>query len=144
MRWQRANHTMQLNKYVYFAHGWTLGYTDKPLIKHDVESWRNSPIIPEIYEAKDTPGYLVRGPLLSYWFKEPYESVLTEEEGIIVNNVYKDYGHLDSSSLIRISRRKDAPWKNFSGKRYDVIPDEQIKSYYKKLIAQMNARTHEN
>ena len=129
-----------LNKYVYFAHGWTLGYTGKPLICHKVEAWKFGPIVPEIYSAHEGPGYRVRGSLRSLYWNRPYTAKLTSEEEIIVNNVFKDYVGLDSSALARIAQREDAPWHEYKGRFYEVIPNEKIKAYYQKLIENMRAR----
>ena len=130
---------MSLVKYVYFAHGWTLGYTDKPLIRHNVEAWKFGPVVPEVYSAHGGPGYRVHGPLLDFW-KRPYSAELTDEEDIIVNNVFKDYAGLDSFALSRITHRPDAPWSEYNGCFYEVIPDEKIKAYYKTLIEKMRSR----
>ncbi|MBA4038875.1 MAG: hypothetical protein C0468_00835, partial [Planctomyces sp.] len=40
---------MKLQKVLYFAHGWHLALTDKPLLDEQVEAWQWGPVIPSIY-----------------------------------------------------------------------------------------------
>ena len=41
---------MKVQKLVYFAHGWHLGITQKPLINEQVEAWPYGPVIPSLYQ----------------------------------------------------------------------------------------------
>ena len=129
---------MSLIKLVYFAHGWTLGYTGKPLIRHDVEAWKTGPIIPEIYRAlghqivvtkKAQPFYPEFG------YGPYYVAKLNEEEADIVEQVDKTYAHLHSADLLCISHIEGAPWSQCSTAKHVKIPDDITESYYKQLIA---------
>ena len=40
---------MKLQKLIYFAHGWHLALTSKPLINEHPEAWAYGPVIPSIY-----------------------------------------------------------------------------------------------
>jgi uncharacterized phage-associated protein len=40
---------MKLQKLVYFAHGWFLAVTGKPLIEESVEVWKYGPVIRKVY-----------------------------------------------------------------------------------------------
>lgn len=40
---------MQLQKLIYFAHGWHLAFTGQPLIRQRMEAWTYGPVVPEVY-----------------------------------------------------------------------------------------------
>ena len=43
---------MQIQKLVYFSHGWYLAKNEgRPLIPDDIEAWRWGPVIPRLYRA---------------------------------------------------------------------------------------------
>ncbi len=127
---------MKLLKYVYFAHGWTLGHLNHPLICHKVEAWKYGPVIPEIYRSYIGGTFFIHGKLINGPNKKPYEAVLSSNEKTIIQNVYRDYSKLTSLQLSGITHRPDAPWSKYDGKFYEVIPNEEIQAYYKNLIAQ--------
>src|SRR5258708_4237314 len=60
---------LKLQKLVYFAHGWHLAVTGKPLIDEYVEAWPYGPVIPSLYHRFKSYGadpitdlVYVRGP----------------------------------------------------------------------------------
>ena len=128
---------MSLIKLVYFAHGWTLGYTGKPLICHDVEAWKFGPVIPEIYRAfghqmivtqKAQPFYP------GFGYGPYYKTELNEEEADIVNTVYEKYSPLGAFQLSDITHIKGSPWSQCNDGKFSQIPDNITKAYYKKLV----------
>ncbi|MGU9952040.1 MAG: Panacea domain-containing protein [Gammaproteobacteria bacterium WSBS_2016_MAG_OTU1] len=127
---------MKLLKYVYFAHGWTLGYLKQPLICHNVEAWKYGPVVPEIYHSYIGGTFLIRGKFINKPNKEPYRTELSSNEETIIRNVYRDYSKLTSLQLSGITHRPDAPWSKYDGKFYAVIPNEEIQAYYENLITQ--------
>lgn len=40
---------MKMQKLVYIAHGWGLGFLGEPLITQDIEAWKYGPIISDLY-----------------------------------------------------------------------------------------------
>jgi len=42
---------MQLQKLMYFAHGWTLALQNAPLIKEPAEAWQYGPVFPSVYHG---------------------------------------------------------------------------------------------
>ncbi len=126
---------MKLLKYVYFAHGWTLGYFKHPLICHKVEAWKYGPVVPEIYQPYSGTLF-IRGKLLHNPDNKHYEAELSSNEKNIIENVYNEYSKLTSLQMSDITHRADAPWSKYNGEFYAVIPNEEIQAYYETLIAQ--------
>lgn len=133
---------MPLVKYVYLAHGWTLGYTGKPLICHHVQAWKFGPVVPEVYRAfarqfvvadKAYPYYPGFGPGPDY-VVEP-----NEEEADIIDKVYERYSRLDAFTLSDLTHRKDTPWDQCNKRDFAPIPDRVIKEYYQELIRTLSA-----
>jgi len=40
---------LKLQKLVYFAHGWYLGFTGEPLLNEGIQAWEYGPVIPSLY-----------------------------------------------------------------------------------------------
>lgn len=129
---------MPLVKYVYLAHGWTLGYTGKPLICHQVQAWKFGPVIPEVYRAF-APQFVIKDKARPYdpEFGEfpDYATKLTEEEADIVSKVYERYSRLGAFELSDLTHREGTPWDKCKDRRFGPIPDNVIEAYYKHLIA---------
>ena len=123
---------LQLVKLVYLAHGWCLGFTDKPLISSPVEAWKYGPVIPEVYEAFRPQGVNIGARALD-GNGNPYRAELGEEEVKIVDNVYDAYKSVPPFGLSHLTHAKGTPWSETDG-YYARIPDDRIRAYYKKRV----------
>ncbi len=118
---------MPLMKYIYFAHGWTLGYTGQPLIQEDIISWRLGPAIPEVYDAFKEKGFIIGSQVEG----EEFNCELTDEEKRIVFGVFDDYSRFKPWTLSKITHARETPWYKYRRKRGSVIPNDVIEQYYK-------------
>lgn len=129
----RGLEPMKLLKLTYIAHGWYLGFYDKPLIKNSVQAWKYGPVIPELYHV--TKRFGSRNVDLETI--ELYsDNKLSESDQNFVKaiwNTYKAFSGLDLSSMTHV---KDTPWdESFDSYQYHtVISNDVIKDHYKKLI----------
>src|SRR5579863_1788361 len=41
---------LKIQKLVYLAHGWSLQFLKRPLIKDPIEAWRYGPVVPALYQ----------------------------------------------------------------------------------------------
>ena len=122
---------MSLLKYVYFAHGYTLGRTGKSLICHKVEAWKYGPVVPEIYHKFSRQGIYIRE-------KEnasiiPFRTALaplSKEERAIVNEVYEKYSKMSAFRLSSITHEPGSPWHQYRHSHYGTIPNEVIRRFY--------------
>ena len=129
---------MSLVKYVYLAHGWTLGYTGKPLICHQVEAWKYGPVVREVYRAFKDQRFFVTAKAADYHPEfgrlPPYTAKLSIEERDIVDTVYSRYSQFDAFQLSDLTHKPGTPWDQCKDEHYAPIPNSVIATYYKKMI----------
>ena len=129
----RALTNMQLQKLVYFAHGWHLALKDEPLLNTDVKAWNFGPVIPPLYKAlKKFGNGEVNGPIL----KDGHDGAPPEGEfeKSLINRVWDVYGHLTGGQMSTLTHKDGSPWDvTFKKKPYEEIPDELIARSFKAL-----------
>ena len=136
---------MKLQKLVYYAHGWYLAITGKPLIDGQVEAWRFGPVIPSLYrEFKEFGKADISRYARSTDFDMDGVAEMIPSDPIprvIVNKIWKLYGHLSATQLSKMTHAKDGPWDQVN-KRYDgSIPKdtdinvEIIKDHFAKKLS---------
>ena len=130
---------MSLVKYVYLAHGWTLGYTGRPLIRHQVEAWKHGPVVREVYRTFKSQRISITAKAAEYHPEfgrlPPYAAKLSEEEQDIVDKVYSRYSQFSAFQLSQLTHWPGTPWDQCKDKHYAPIPNSIIEEYYKKMIA---------
>ena len=125
---------MSLLKYVYFAHGWTLGRTGKPLICHKVEAWKFGPVVPQIYHKFGRQGIYIREKEhTSLIPPRKATASLSPEEESIVNKVYAEYSKVSALRLSAITHKPGSPWHQYRRVHYGTIPNEVIRRFYENL-----------
>jgi len=125
-----------LVKLVYFAHGWTLGYTGEPLILDPVEAWRYGPVVPLVYKTFRPQGIFMLSPAIDAE-GQPYTTKVSPVQSNIISNVYKEYSRLSIRDLTRITHEKDTPWYPYNGKPYALMDNEDIKRYYQERVEKL-------
>lgn len=130
---------MQLVKYVYLAHGWTLGYTGEKLISDRVEAWKFGPVIPGVYRAFRPQGLIISEFACDKKGK-PYTTDLNADEKDIVGNVYNAYSVLEPWDLSNLTHGVGSPWYNYRDRYWCEIPREEIQTYYEGLVKQVREK----
>src|SRR3954466_1395085 len=119
----RALSNMQLQKLVYFAHGWNMALHRHPLIRDEVQAWEFGPVIPTLYRA------------LAPWGPDPVTQPidaprenLEPNERDVLEQVYAAYADYPASTLSSLTHRRGTPWERVfePGRRGVVIPDNVI------------------
>lgn len=133
---------LQLQKLVYIAHGYLLGWKDKPLIQESVEAWTYGPVINPIYhefkEYGDRKISLGDGAIRT----ELDEDV---DATSVIDGVLTLYGKLDAMSLVNLTHQQSTPWDEVwhrqGGKSYYSVPinNDLIKDHFRKVIADPNS-----
>lgn len=128
---------LQLQKLVYIAHGYLLGWKLTPLIQEPVEAWTYGPVIAPIYhEFKDYGDRKIEvGP--------PVVTELDNDEDAcaVIASVLDLYGRMDAMSLVNLTHQTNTPWDEAwnkqGGRNYYSysIDNELIKNHFRKAIA---------
>ncbi len=134
---------MQLMKQVYFAHGWYLALTKKPLLNETIQAWQFGPVAPSVYHAfKNYKGSDITA-LATDLDLDKFEYVTPMLAGPETNNLMRflekisdTYGKMSGTQLSNLTHQPDSPWftvwNQDGGKdrKHTNIPDELIKDYF--------------
>ncbi|WP_062062186.1 Panacea domain-containing protein [Aquimarina longa] len=123
---------MKLLKLTYIAHGWYLGFKEKPLFNNQIQAWKYGTVIPELYHVikRFGSGYVDQETLDLY-----SENVIKEDDKDFLNTIWKHYKDYSGSQLSDKTHEKGTPWEtSYNGGRNVPISMSKIKKYYKDLI----------
>jgi uncharacterized phage-associated protein len=150
---------MQLQKLVYFAHGWHLALTGKPLIRERVEAWPYGPVVSDLFQAFkrwgsgaiQEPAPAPAAPSAasrmflkpSQWPTADYAADLEREmtgfDDIVATKQFLDriwevYGGFTAVQLSQMTHQPETPWsvvrRTHPGQRSVEIPDDAIKKFF--------------
>ncbi len=142
---------MKLMKLVYFAHGWYLALTGKPLIQERIEAWQFGPVIPRLYQDfKQYGSGDITQPTLEFRFSngrtgfhetrvhEGEDPAENEEALDVIHQVWEIYGKHSATKLSNATHMQGTPWSAIyrEGARSLVIPNELIGQYFQSLQPQ--------
>lgn len=136
---------MKMQKLVYIAHGWGLGFLSTPLINQNIEAWKYGPVIADLYhEFKQYgSGFITRkatdvtldSKTLKINENAPKISNDDEDANELLLKVWEVYGKFTGPQLSNITHLPGTPWdKIFNGAHQRIIPQDVIEEHYKKLV----------
>lgn len=111
---------IEVQKLLYFWHGWMLGVFEQPLLDGEWEAWQYGPVLREVYfELNHYRGQPITEEIPGA------RTQLTNDEDYVLNIVY-GYRALGASTLIGISHSKGGPWDKVwhDGRKSAVISNE--------------------
>lgn len=146
---------MQIQKLVYYAHGWWLGLTSKPLIDEQVECWKYGPVIQSLFhefkaygsspisEPAYSTNYVESGAGRSGFFEAEYEIPVIPDDSddvkLFLARMWKALKGYSATKLSNMSHVHGGPWhrtvQDHDGHppRGTDIPTEYIREYFKRL-----------
>jgi len=137
---------MKIQKLVYFAHGWQLAISGKPLIDERVDAWPFGPVIPTLYhEFKQYGSRTIQGPATEWDGISSVPTVVRTEDPqtlALLDKIWEIYGGLSGIQLSNMTHEKDTPWylvsQESNGRivRGTDIPDEMIERHFIELADQ--------
>ena len=138
---------IEIQKLVYFAHGWNLEYTEKPLIGELFEPWKYGPVVRTLYDAFRRFGSEPITAKATSWQTNDAGAIIEvtpsiqstksdEDENAIslVREVWKTYGALAPFKLVEVTHVENGPWAAAFTAKQIYIPNESICTYFKQLI----------
>src|SRR5581483_1953316 len=131
---------MQLQKLVYFAHGWHLALTKEALIDTPVKAWNFGPVIPPLYNALKQYGNGVVTARISKKDSEGNEinpgTIANEFVKSLLGRVWKLYGKFSGSQLSAMTHEPGSPWDaTYKKAPFTEIPDDLIFQYFEKRLS---------
>jgi uncharacterized phage-associated protein len=159
---------MQVQKLVYFAHGWHLALTGRPLIEEQVEAWTYGPVIPALYHAfKEFGGGPIEGRatelrvdvnpatgrrtilrVVTPTLDNECEVADLEYIKSLVKRVWEVYGEWSAVQLSQMTHEPGGPWdvthsQNPDRKGTDIA-DQVIREYFLKKVPHKSERSGAN
>jgi uncharacterized phage-associated protein len=133
---------LKMQKLVYFAHGWYLAITGRPLLAEPIQAWKYGPVIPSLYrEFKEFGDSPIQFPALAFRQGKGMTTARLDDEGDpqevelprrVIQRVWQQYGKFSASQLSSFTHNEGSPWDTTPDKDElgTVIPDEKIRDYF--------------
>ncbi len=124
---------MKLIKLVFFAHGWMLGITGKPLSHEAAEAWQYGPVFRSLYQSLPYQGAsLVTAPIRNIFGGQPFHAEFSNDEVNLMNRIVDVYGSLGAFALSDITHEAGSPWHlTIQNKgKFAQISDDDIRKYF--------------
>ncbi len=153
-KWKHAQLTqMQVQKLVFFSHGWNLALRDEPLISELFQAWEYGPVVRSLYSDLRQYGsgpvtdpvreYEWNGGKFSYTVPSIGDGSNSEENVFtkaLIARVWETYGHLQGFQLSEITHLSDAPWSQARENGDQFIPNDLIRDYFSGLKGKEDGR----
>ena len=117
----------RINKLLYFAQGWHLARTGRPLFKANIQAWPLGPVVPVVYNKLKKYN---DEKILSIIGDYSPSSISSEELSLLID-VMNCYGSYPTSKLISMTHKKDSPWaKVYKEHHSNIIEQNSIRNYF--------------
>jgi uncharacterized phage-associated protein len=134
---------MNLQKLVYFAHGWYLALYDKPLLDEKIEAWPYGPVVPSLYhEFKSFGCKNIRQHATDVCLDDDFEIVTPKIQNnkplkSFLDKIWEVYGDYSAIQLSNMTHEDGTPWAITWGQlgvpKNTDIDDNVIKDYFVRL-----------
>jgi uncharacterized phage-associated protein len=133
---------LKLQKLVYFAHGWWLGLTGRPLIDAPILAWTYGPVIPELYDEFRRFGsdpIVDRATVVNTNLQLEPASLTPEQRAELtplLDKIWETYGKYSAIQLSNMTHQAGTPWAKVrqlsdQSSRYQTeIPNELIRENF--------------
>jgi len=139
---------MQVQKLIYFAHGWHLALHDKPLSMERFEAWDYGPVVRRLWEhlrkfgskavTERVSDFAMVGGKFKTVVSRISDSSNTGDRAVatdIIRTVWDKYGHFSAIQLSELTHIPEGPWAGARRSGQSYIDDHDIERYFKSLKA---------
>tara|TARA_R100000935_G_C2788362_1_gene144842 strand:- start:10 stop:579 length:570 start_codon:yes stop_codon:yes gene_type:complete len=125
--------TMKLLKLTYIAHGYYLGFFDKPLFYDSIQAWKFGPVIPSLYHVIKPFGFGYVSPRVMSWHTE---NKISKKDEDFLRTIYKHYKKNTGVDLSNLTHEEGTPWAQVYQQGINNIPisNSLIKEHYDRKI----------
>ena len=122
---------LKLQKLVYIAHGFYLGFCGEPLSNTNAQAWQYGPVFPSLYQNLKKYG---AGRVTDHI--KTYDKVeKNSQEAGFIKDIWESYGNLSAVALVARTHKPGTPWDEvWQGNGNTIIPDDLIKHHFERLI----------
>ena len=138
---------MKLQKLIYFAHGWYLALTGKPLIEERIEAWKYGPVVSLIYHKFKSKGCKPIQKFAEIYSPIDFDDDFSSVEGEIpivkndptveglLDKIWEVYGKYTAIQLSNATHEPGTPWRQTwealgNNRTAACIPDTLIKDHF--------------
>lgn len=124
---------LKLQKILYYAQGWYLANSSRPLFGEKIWAWKYGPVVREVYDAYHLYG---AQNLAGLGVNTELSCDPNQKDREFLDLVWRMYGIEKADRLVDMTHNSD-PWLNAVSNPYsDEISQEAIKDYFSKLLMQ--------
>lgn len=123
---------MKLQKLIYIANGIHLALKGEPLITEPIETWDYGPVIQSVYS-----NYKMFGSskiLVNVFDHQVTPEKLDDDAKKAVDDAWNAGRNIDGIQLSNWTHKADSPWTIAKEKHLNIIPNEEMSSYFRKFI----------
>ena len=132
---------INIQKLVYFAHGWHFAWKGEPLIFDSIEAWQYGPVVRSLYnQFKRFGSEKITEKAVEFTFDASGRAVLmpsclddsvsAQYAKSVVATIWKNYGRLKPFELVEITHAPGSPWDTARKAGQSLISNELIKAYF--------------
>ena len=135
---------INIQKLVYFAHGWHLAWRGEPLILDSIEAWQYGPVVRSLYNQFKRFGsnritdkaveFTIDAsgrPLMALSCLD--DSANGQYAKSVVGAIWKQYGLLKPFQLVELTHASGSPWDKAWKAKQPLISNEEIRAYFSGL-----------
>jgi uncharacterized phage-associated protein len=136
---------INIQKLVYFCHGWHLAWSKNPLILDSIEAWQYGPVVRNLYNQfrrfgsspitekavelrMDSFGKAVLSPPC---FDLSAEAAYAKN---VIGAVWQQYGKLSPFQLVELTHAPNSPWEKARKSNQAIISNDEIEAYFRSLL----------